>query len=275
MAARQALAGQRHRVPKLTDGIVEAIRQLRLARDSAVKARTAAFNQLTEMIVTAPDELRQHLASARPRAARRRCCAPPAPRPRPPARARAGRQARAALARPPRRRARPRDRRPRRAAHAARRHAPRRAPPQLLAVSTGHAGQLLVTAGQNIDRLRSDGAFAALCGASPIPVSSGRRDRHRLNHGGDRDANRTLHMIAVCRLRYCATHPRLRRTPHRRRQDQAARSSAASSATSPARPTTRSAPTSPTSARHTTATHAHAITITCGAGPIGRTRRRA
>src|SRR3954465_6203243 len=61
MAARQALAGHATVVPKLTDGIVEAIRHLRLARDSAVKARTAAFNQLTEMILTTPDPLRQHL----------------------------------------------------------------------------------------------------------------------------------------------------------------------------------------------------------------------
>jgi transposase len=74
---------------------------------------------------------------------------------------------------------------------------------QLLGISTGHGGQLL-TAGQNIERLHSEGAFAALCGTSPIPASSGRTTRHRLNYGGDRDANRTLHMIAVCRLRYCA-----------------------------------------------------------------------
>ena len=60
-----------------------------------------------------------------------------------------------------------------------------------------------MTAGQNIERLRHEAAFAALCAASPIPVSSGRTDRHRLNYGGDRDANRALHMIAVCRLRYC------------------------------------------------------------------------
>jgi transposase len=73
----------------------------------------------------------------------------------------------------------------------------------LLAVSTGHAATLLVTAGQNIDRLTGEASFAALCGASPMPVSSGRTDRHRLNYGGDRDANRALHMIAVCRLRYC------------------------------------------------------------------------
>jgi transposase len=72
-----------------------------------------------------------------------------------------------------------------------------------VAVSTGHAGTLLVTAGQNIQRLRSEASFAALCAASPIPVSSGRSDRHPLNYGGDRDANRALHMIAVCRLRYC------------------------------------------------------------------------
>ena len=43
-----------------------------------------------------------------------------------------------------------------------------------MGISTGHAGQLLVTAGENIDRLRNEGAFAALCGASPIPASSGR-----------------------------------------------------------------------------------------------------
>ncbi len=63
MAARHALAGHATVVPKRTDGIVEAVRQLRLARDSAVKARTAAFNQLTEMIVTVPDELREHLTA--------------------------------------------------------------------------------------------------------------------------------------------------------------------------------------------------------------------
>src|SRR4051794_41883167 len=62
---------------------------------------------------------------------------------------------------------------------------------------------MLVTAGQNIGRLKSEGAFAAIRGASPIPVSSGKRDRYGLNPGGDRQANRALHLIAVCRLRYC------------------------------------------------------------------------
>jgi transposase len=74
---------------------------------------------------------------------------------------------------------------------------------QLLGISTGHAGQLLTTAGENIERLTSESSFAALCGASPIPASSGKTSRHRLNPGGDRDANRALHLIAVVRLRYC------------------------------------------------------------------------
>jgi hypothetical protein len=73
-------------------------------------------------------------------------------------------------------------------------------PVQLLGISTGHAGQLLVTSGENIDRLRSVSSFAMLCGASPIPASSGKTTRHRLNYDGDRQANRAIHLIAVCRL---------------------------------------------------------------------------
>jgi transposase len=85
-----------------------------------------------------------------------------------------------------------------------------------LGISTGHAGQLLITAGQNIERLRSEAAFAALCGASPIPIASGKHGRYRLNPGGDRQANRALHMIAVCRLRHC---PKTRAYAHRRRRE--------------------------------------------------------
>jgi len=60
----------------------------------------------------------------------------------------------------------------------------------------------LVTAGGNPHRLRSEAAFAALCAANPIPASSGKTIRHRLNPAGDRDANATLHMIAVLRMRW-------------------------------------------------------------------------
>jgi transposase IS116/IS110/IS902 family protein len=73
----------------------------------------------------------------------------------------------------------------------------------LFGVGTQSASQLLVTAGQNIDRLRNEAAFARICGAAPIQASSGRTNRHRLDFGGDRQANRALHMTAVCRLRHC------------------------------------------------------------------------
>ncbi len=63
------------------------------------------------------------------------------------------------------------------------------------------AGQLLVTAGDNAERLRSEAAWAMLCGVAPLPASSGKTDRHRLNRGGDRQANRALHMIVISRLR--------------------------------------------------------------------------
>lgn len=71
-----------------------------------------------------------------------------------------------------------------------------------MGIGTGHASQFLVSARENIDRLRTEAAFARLCGAAPIPVSSGRTHRMRLHRGGDRQANRALHMIAVVRLRY-------------------------------------------------------------------------
>jgi len=60
---------------------------------------------------------------------------------------------------------------------------------------------LLITAGDNPGRLGSEASFAALCGVSPIPASSGKTQRHRLNRGGDRAANSALHIIAIGRLR--------------------------------------------------------------------------
>jgi transposase len=202
MAARHALSLATAVTPKQTTGIVESIRQLRIARDSAVKSRSVAMVQLGDLVRTAPSELREQLAIAKTLKGKAALC----------------------------RRLRPDTDRlsePVNAAKLALRSLARRiallddeiaeldtqltplvatAAPRttaLLGISTGHAGQLLITAGQNIDRLHSEGAFAALCGASPIPVASGKRGRYRLNPGGDRQANRALHMIAVCRLRYC------------------------------------------------------------------------
>ena len=62
------------------------------------------------------------------------------------------------------------------------------------------AGQLLVTAGDNRGRLRSEASFARLCGAAPVPVSPGRTDRHRLHRGGDWQANSALWRIALVRM---------------------------------------------------------------------------
>lgn len=61
---------------------------------------------------------------------------------------------------------------------------------------------MLVTAGDNPDRLASEASFAHLCAAAPVPASSGRTDRHRLNRGGDRQANRALHTIVLVRMRH-------------------------------------------------------------------------
>jgi transposase len=79
----------------------------------------------------------------------------------------------------------------------------RAAAPDLLAISgvgPDVAATLLVTAGDNPERLRNEASFAALCGTNPIPASSGKTIRHRLNRGGDRDANSALWRITVVRL---------------------------------------------------------------------------
>jgi transposase len=202
MAARLFQAGKAKAVPKQTDGIVESIRLLRVARDSAVKSRSAALLQIRDLLITAPHELRDQLAHRKTLRGKVTVCS---------RFRRSGHDLRS----------------PSQAAKFSLRSTAQRiealdleiaaldrelaqlvatAAPctiQLLGISTGHAGQLLVTAGQNIERLRSESSFSMLCGASPIPASSGKTNRHRLNYGGDRQANRALHLIAVCRLRYC------------------------------------------------------------------------
>jgi transposase len=196
-AARAVQAGTATGQPKAADGRIEAIRALRLARRSAMKARTQAANQLHALVVTAPDGLRERL---RPLGT-------------------AGLVAAAARLRPP---ARPHT--PEAGTTLALRSVARRyqalsaelaaldgqleplvaaAAPALLAikgVATETAGALLVAAGDNPDRLRSEAAFAHLCGVAPLPASSGKTTRHRLNRGGNREANRALYLLAVGRL---------------------------------------------------------------------------
>jgi transposase len=194
-AARAVLAGEAT-APKAADGAVEMLRVLRVARRSAVKAHTQAANQLASLVVTAPEPLRQQLRPLGPAqlvstAAGLR----PGPLSTPTAAvkltlrelARRALSLRAEIGR----------------LDAELARLARRAAPGLLArrgVGADVAGALLVAAGDNPQRLRSEAAFSMLCGASPLPASSGRTVRHRLNRGGDRQANNALWRIVLVRM---------------------------------------------------------------------------
>jgi transposase len=210
-AARAALSGQATGVPKTRTGPVEAIRALRVARRGAVKARTAAFNQLHGLLTSAPEQLRQDLCGLTGTGLVQRCAALDTDETRLTDPLQATKAALAAIA--ARITALTTE-----IAHADRRLRPavaRTAPTlsRLFGAGPEVAGQLLATAGDNPDRLRSEAALAHLCGAAPIPASSGRTDRHRLNRGGDRAANNALHTIALSRMRY---EPRTRAYVERR-----------------------------------------------------------
>jgi transposase len=201
-AARAVLAGTATGAPKTRTGPVEAIRALRVARRGAVKARTAALNQAHGLLTSAPEALRAELAGLTSTELVARCAAfrtaadrllEPVMGTKAALRAIARRvqalEEEIALA----------DARLRPATTTV---APRTA--ALFGAGPDVAGQLLVTAGDNPERLRSEAALAHLTGISPLPASSGRTDRHRLNRGGDRAANAAIHRIVLCRMRYHA-----------------------------------------------------------------------
>src|SRR5207253_9027044 len=152
-------------VPKQTSGIVEAIRQLMVVRTRALKARKAALEQLNDLIVTAPEELRHELrrgCTLKAKAALCRKLRPDTQRIRQPAQA--AKPALSSLARRIRELEREiveLDRQLENLVHTA--AAPRTT--QLFGVGTQGASQLLITAGQNIERFRSEAAFAKICGA--------------------------------------------------------------------------------------------------------------
>ncbi|MDA8374404.1 MAG: IS110 family transposase [Actinomycetota bacterium] len=199
-AARKVLDGALAIQPKRTTGVIEAIRILRVARESAVKARSAALVQFQDLVTTAPAELRESLTrqGTRANATLASSWRPDATQLNNPAIA--TKMALRAIAR----RVRALDDEIKAVDEQLSRLVAQVAPTLItrLGIGTQHAAQLLVTAGENIDRLTSEAAFARLCGVAPIPASSGQTHRMRLHRGGDRQANRTLHLIAVCRLRY-------------------------------------------------------------------------
>jgi transposase len=100
----------------------------------------------------------------------------------------------------------------------------------LVGVGVEVAGQLLTTAGDNPDRMRSEAAFAHLCGAAPIPARSGKTRRHRLNRAGDRGADNALYTIVLSRLR-CDPAPAATSTDAQQKASGNPKSSDASSAT--------------------------------------------
>jgi transposase len=198
-AARAVLSGEAAGAPKSRDGVAESLRALRVARQGAIKARTQAANQLRDLVVAAPEELRARLRSLTTEQ----------------------RVAIAASFRPARTTT------PTEGTKAAMRSVARRyeglseeitgldkamaglveeAAPEgftdKVGVGTQVAATLLATLGDNPERLGSDASFAALCGASPVDASSGKQLRHRLNRGGDRQANSALWRIVHTRIHH-------------------------------------------------------------------------
>ncbi|MFB8000504.1 IS110 family transposase [Streptomyces sp. NPDC056002] len=200
-AARAVVAETATVIPKDRDGFVEAVRMIRAARRSAVKARRAALHQIHGLLWCAPEDLRAQLSRYDRAALVARC-----------ARLRIPRTAIIDDATVTTRRM-------------LRRLAKRiefldeeiaeaneelddllsENTPNLLSVKgvgTEAAGQIITTAGENIDRLKSESSLARICGVAPIPASSGSTTRHRLHRGGDRNANSSIYLIVVNRLRW-------------------------------------------------------------------------
>lgn len=199
-AARAALGKVRTGTPKTRNGHVEALRNLRVARASAIDQRAGCARTIKTLIVTAPQDLRDQLRGLTDTRLIQTChnLRPDTQQIGTPEQA-----VKTALR------------------SLARRHAAaqdeinqldtliteliKTINAELLqrtGVGPDVAGQLLVTAGQNPERLHSEAAFAMLCGVAPIPASSGQTHRHRLNRGGDRQANKALYTIVISRLRH-------------------------------------------------------------------------
>ena len=195
-AARAVLSGRATSAAKAGRGPIEQLRVYKIAKDSAVKARVQATNQLKAILVNADPALRQSLSGLSTKALIARC---------------------ADLAEPI-------DRTAAAVVHTLRTLAQRigylaaeirdlleritaaiqATAPRLLdqcGVGPDSAAILLIAAGDNPDRLDNDSAFAALCGVSPVEASSGKTRRRRLNRGGNRQANAALYRVIITRLR--------------------------------------------------------------------------
>ncbi len=211
-AARAALSGDAAGEAKTRDGNVESMRVLRVARSSARKGRTQALNQMRNLVSTAPESVRDELrglnvyhllerASAYRQGSKRDIVSLTKFTLRMLARRALTLEEEIseidAILKP----------------------LVKETAPELVAtlgIGTDAASALLVTAGDNPERLRNEAAFAHLCGASPLDASSGKNQRHRLNRSGDRQANSALWHIVITRMVY---DPRTTEYIARRRQE--------------------------------------------------------
>jgi len=196
-AARAVLSGEATGAPKSHDGPVEALRTLKVVQRSGNKARTQALNQIHQLLVTAPQDLRARLQPLR-RAELLATCAEFRIKPDDDSLQAITRLALRELAQ----RVRHLDEQLSLIGKRLRRITTAVAPDLLAIKGVGPevASTLLVTAGDNPQRMHSEAAFAALCGSNPIPASSGKTQRHRLNRAGDRQANSALWRIVIVRL---------------------------------------------------------------------------
>ena len=196
-AARAVQAGEATGQPKSHDGPVEALRTLKAVQRSANKARTQALNQIHQLLVTAPEDLRTRLRPLSRRELLATCAA---------FRIRPDDDSLPAIAKLALRELAQRithlDRQLEDTTARLRRITTALAPELVAIKGVGPdvASTLLMTAGDNPERLATESSFAALCGSNPIPASSGKTNRHRLNRGGDRQANAALWRIIVVRL---------------------------------------------------------------------------
>ena len=197
-AARAVLNELATAVPKAQDGFVEALRVLRTSRRLLVKQRTESMNQLQGLIVSAPADLRVGLAKLKAKNLALRCSKLPV------------RQADDLVMTETKNVLRSLGKRyvelltetnrlSKRLGEIVKEHAS-----ELLAVhgvGPDVAATMLIVAGENVDRLGSESAFAHLIGTAPIQASSGKTTRHRLNRGGHRQGNSAAYRIVMVRMK--------------------------------------------------------------------------
>ena len=197
-AARAVLSGRASGSAKAGDGPVEMLRMFKLAKSSAIKARTQTINQLKAVLVAADPQLRETLAGLSNLRLIRRCAQLNIDTPQD------ATSAAAYTLRLLARRILTLTDEIRELEHQITTAITSHTPHLLTRRGIGpdNAAALLIAAGDNPDRLRSEASFAALCGVSPLEASSGKTSRRRLNRGGDRQANSALYRIALSRLRW-------------------------------------------------------------------------